>query len=265
MDELRSSQQALIDWYEDPANKRLSWKFMGKKIGKSGSYISRVARGECTPSFEFERDVLAYLYQGRESEVFDYLSRKYPREVTKMASMSAEATKEMSFPRPSFYKVLENRVMYHVYRLADVAKYALEELADIAGPDAPLHAEKLKKDGLIEVKNGVLERTELSRNTLNINFKAAIKSAQHNLGILAHRAEVHDLGGAQFDSSQNKVLGLYENLNEAGLLEAIEWMNSSVSELRARLQDPRYQGDIPTFINTATGRFDHTHGKRERK
>lgn len=262
---IKSSREALVEWYENPSNSRLSWKFLGKKIGKSGSYISRVAKGQCTPSFEFERDLLAYLYQGREIEVLDYLSSRYPREVTTMASLSAEATKKMSFPKPSFYKVLENRVMYHVYRLADAAKFSLKEMTEIAGLDAVLHAEKLKQDGIVEIKDGVVERTEDSRNILNINLKAAIDSAQHNLAILSHRAEVHELGGLKFDSSQNKVLGLYENLNEDGLLEAIDWMNSSISELRARLQHPRYQGDIPTFINTATGRFDHNKSKKENK
>lgn len=258
MEKIESCQKALNDWYAKAHKGGLSWKALGRKVGRTGSYLSRVAKGDYKPSFEFERDLLAYLYEGREGEVFEYLKAKYPKKITTLASLSAEATKKMNFPRPCFYEALQNRLMYHVYRLADAAKYTVSDLTSLVGPDVPLLVGKMEQEGALRVEKGIVSRAEGHRNQLNINLRAAVQAARHNLSILAHRAEVCELGDVPFDTSQNKVLGVYENLNEAGLMEAIDWMNSSISELRARLQDPKFQGDIPAFINTATGRFDHS-------
>lgn len=263
MDRITGVQDALVQWYENRG--RLSWQFLSTKVGRSASYISRVAKGEYKPSFEFERDALAYLYQGREREVLDFLKQKYPKKVTLLASLSDEATKKMSFPKPSFYEIVGNRLMYHIYRLSDAAVFTVSEITRMVGIEAPLLIKRMADIGAVEIQNDVVSRNVEHKNQLNINLKTAIDCSMNNLSILARRAEISELGGEPFNSRENKVLGFYENLNEAGVQEAIQRINSTISELRLHLQDPRFQGDMPTFINTAVGRFDDGKTKRWRE
>lgn len=256
MERIVGVEEALQHWYEQKSPKGLSWQFLGSKVGKSGSYISRVARGECKASFEVERDVLAYIYRGREKEVFAYLEGKYPAQVTRLASLTADLGESLKFPKRSFYEIVTDRLLYHIYRLSDACIYTIGDLNRIVGCDVSLRVRRLEDLGCVEVVGGVVQRSMDADSHVNVNFKATLESFSHNLAILGARLEEDELGGTPFNSAQNKLLGLYECVNEKALLHAIDTINSCISKVRADLNAPGSEGDIPIFINTTIGRFD---------
>lgn len=249
-------EEALLQWYDEKHPQGLSWQFLGNKVGRSGTYISRIARGKCKPSFEVERDILAYIYRGREKEVFAYLEAKYPKKVTRLASLTSDLGEVLKFSKPSFYEVVCDRMLYHIYRLADSSRYTIQEISREIGCDASLRAKRLVELGCVKIRNDIVTRVDETQGQVNINFKATLQAFAHNLAVLGDRMDEAELGGSAFDSTQNKLLGLYETVNEKALYKAIDRVNACISDVRRELTKPESAGDIPIFINTSVGRFD---------
>lgn len=249
--------EALQDWRSRNSQKGLSWGSLGKKVGRSSSYISRIARGLNAPSFEVEKNILLYVYQDEAREIYDYLEEKYPEKVSIINSLRREIGKKMKVAGSELAPIYNDLPLYHAYRLADAGRFSVQEISKITQTDVEGRIEKFRKNGTLTIEKGIVGRAEQSRNLINSSLKIALKAFFNNLRILETRLLGDELSDSEnYDPSQNRLLGIYENLNEQGVKKALDTMGNYVSELREELIKPENQGNIPFFANAFMGRYD---------
>lgn len=257
--------EALQNWRSRNSQKGLSWGSLGKKIGRSSSYISRIARGINAPSFEVEKNILLYVYPGEASAIYDYLADSYPEKVSIINSLRREIGKKMKVAGPELTPIYDDLPLYHAYRLADAGRYSVQEISKITQSDVEGRIEKFRKNGTLTIEKGIVSRTEQGRNLINTSLKVALKAFFNNLRILETRLLGDELSDSEnYDPSQNRLLGIYENLNEKGVKKALDSMGRYVSELREELVRPENQGDIPFFANAIMGRYDYNLDQEKR-
>lgn len=251
--------EALQRWHSQNSSRGLSWGSLGKKVGRSSSYISRLAREMNVPSFEAEKNILLYIYpESEHSDVYDYLETAHPDKVSIINSLRREIGKKMKVAGPELATIYNDLPSYHAYRLADASRYTVEEISKFTQSDVAGRVERYRKSGTLTVKKGIVSRSEEGRNLINSSLKMALRAFFNNLKILESRVLDDEMNDSEtYDSSQNRLLGIYENLNEEGVKKALDLMSNYVSEMRQELIKPEYQGDIPFFSNAFMGRFDY--------
>lgn len=254
--EISSLKDELKKWYEaNCKNGNLAWSNLAKASGLSTSHIRKIAVGEVAkPRFDTARRLCSALFSHNSDATAVYLKEIYPKEAQTWFLGNPER-KEL----PSeVYDISRDALAHRLFYLALTDSAKVSDLENTFGKEkVSQKLSLLEEKELVKVTSeGVLTRAEGTKFSINTSPSSVISSFRQILAIMEEKFLDEVSGIAEIDRSTNRLDYLYLGLNVEGsnLLDA--QLQKNKQELYEILTDPKYKGDIPRFVNIATGRFD---------
>lgn len=258
MDEITSIKEELNKWYELNCNNgNLSWKALGRLAKRDPSYISKLAKGVHKPSYEVEIDLLRAMYQGNVRSVFKYLKKKYPDKTAEIESLMKGDDKSTKFTSHSYRDIVNDRATYRIFRLSSMGTFSPDSLSQTVGAGVSAKIKYLEGLDLVQVIDGNVVRSISNTTITSTSMEDVVAGFKHNLDIVDEKHRRARMGHSDdFDSKKNKLWGIYEGVSEDFQHKLVTDVTKFISEKREEALKDENRGDIPMFLNIATGRLD---------
>lgn len=245
-------------WYdENCSNGNLAWSFLAKKSGVSVSQICKIAKGQVAkPKYETEKSLLEAMHPDNYVDVYEYLLERYPQHNVVLNSLLKKGRKKIP---ASGSDLLKDRLTFRIFKFADTGAHTVADLEREFGKSQVVpRIEALNDADIIDVdSNGVISRSPNYENTVITDVIAVAEEFHHAVEILASKKLVAQNSNVEIDSIFNRMTSIHSSYNEAALTELAADVNQFLNKMYAKYQEDKYKGDIPAFLNLATGRFDN--------
>lgn len=249
--------EELNRWYEKNCKQGdLAWSTLANAANVSVSQLCKIAQGKVArPKYNTVKSILTALYPENNKEVVSYLVEHFPKQEFELKSLTeVDRVSVDQIAR----KILRDRMTFRLFKFADCEFYTAKILENVFGIDVIRpRIEVLVAAGMAEIsENGVLKRTERIKQTSTSEFADVAREFQHVIEILASKKLIASISDHEIDQKFNRLMAFHNSFSA----EAIEEMGAEIRDflnyLFTKYNDKKYRGNIPAFVNVATGRFD---------
>lgn len=249
--------EELNHWYEANCNKGdLAWSYLARKTQVSVSQLCKIAKGQVSrPKYHTVKSILEAIYPNDHSAVYKYLVEHFPKNQIHLTCLTE--SKRSTFEESARH-LLKDRMTFRLFKLAATNRFTVEGLKAEFGSEMILpRLDALSLAGLVEVaENGVVSRTSKHSDTAMTKFADVADEFQHAIEILAAKKLVASVSDHEIDQIFNRLTFFHHSFNQEALEEMSDDITKFVESFIEKYEAEKYRGDIPGFLNIATGRFD---------
>lgn len=244
-------------WYEKNCKQGDSaWSNLAKSASVSVSQLCKIAQGKVArPKYNTVKSILTALYPENNKEVVSYLVEHFPKH--EFALKSIVGVERVSIDQVA-RELFQDEMTFRLFKFASSEAFKVETLENSFGTDMVRpRLEALIDSGIAETNGqGILKRTERHKKTATSNFADQAKEFQHAIEILASKKLIASKSDHEIDQIFNRLMAFHSSFSQ----EAIDEMGGEIRDfldyLFTKYRDEKYRGNIPAFVNVATGRFD---------
>lgn len=255
---ISNMSEELNRWYEENCNQgNLAWSFLAKKSGVSVSQICKIAKGHvASPKYETVKALLEVLYPDDSIAVYEYLLKQYPRHTVALKGFSESKRSKVAVADRHLFRDI---LTFRVFKIADSGAFKVSQLEKEFGvTQIRPRIDALIKANYIEInENGFLVRSPYYEKTVLNEIASIAEEFHHVVDILASKKLVARNSDTEIDEIFNRLTYYHSSFNAEALKEIGKETREFVNYIFTKYKDSKFQGDIPAFINIATGRFDN--------
>lgn len=249
--------EELNRWYEENCKQGdLAWNHLARKSKVSVSQLCKIAQGKVArPKYNTVKSILTALYPENNKEVVSYLVEHFPKQ--EFALKSLTEVDRISVDQAA-RDLFQDRVTFQLFKIADCEVFAVEKLEREFGTDViQPRVEALTDAGIIEIgEGGVLKRTERHKETSTREFADVAKEFQHAIDLMASKKLIASISDHEIDQIFNRLTSFHNSFSSDAIQEMGGEIRDFLDYLFTKYNNEKYRGDIPAFVNVATGRFD---------
>lgn len=254
--EISSLKDELNKWYDDNCkNGNLAWSYLAKKSGVTASNIRKIAKGEVElPRFDTARKLCESMFPDSADTVATYLKEVYPKEAATWFLGNGE---RRELPKERF-DLTRDFYAFLLFKLAMTGSFKISDLEEIHGKSTVgQRLQMLAEAGLAEANSeGKLVRGEESQYTKNSDPRLLADEFRHCTNHLESKLAADSAGVTKVDRESNRFDYLHLGLNDKGSDALNQLLSQFKQEMYKLYTSSEYVGNIPRFVNIATGRFD---------
>lgn len=255
---ISSMADELNSWYEkNCVNGNLAWSFLAKKSGVSVSQICKIAKGYvANPKYQTQKQLLEALYPDNFAGVYEYLLERYPKNEVALKSLLRKNRKKISTVGNELFK---DRLTFRLFKFADCKSYTIPDLEKEFGRSqiAPRIEALLDADYIEVDESGLITRTAKYEATVISDIVSASEEFHHVVDIITSKKIVAQNSDAEIDNIFNRMAALHNSYSKEALVEIAADVSEFLDLVYTKYKDEKYRGNIPVFLNIATGRFDN--------
>lgn len=254
---ISSLPEELNRWYETNCAKGdLAWSYLSKKSHVSVSQLCKIAKGTVSkPKFHTVKAILKALHPDDHAAVHKYLVENYPQHQVSLKVLADVKRLDID---DSSRQLLKDRMTFRIFKLAISEKYTPEQLklefgAEVVEPrlDALILAKIVEIDS-----SGCIRRTESHKETATSDFGDIADEFHHVVEILTSKKLISKISNREIDEIFNGLMFYHETFSPEAIQEMGQDIREFMDKMFKKYSQDRFRGDIPAFLNIASGRFD---------
>lgn len=255
---ISSMADELNRWYEENCNKgNLAWSFLSRKSGVSVSQICKIAKGSvASPKYQTVKSLLEVLYPDDNKSVYEYLVQNFPKHTIRLKEFSEEKRRLVT---EFNHHLFRDCLTFRLFKMAQSSSATVSILEREFGASqiGPRIEALVKADYIVVDEGGRISRSENYKNTMMNEITSIAEEFHHAIEIIVTKKLVARNADTEIDEIFNRLTYYHSTYSSEALEGIAKETQEFVSYLVSKYNKPKYSGEIPAFINIATGRFDN--------
>lgn len=248
----------LNSWYEkNCSNGNLTWSFLSRRSGVSVSQICKIAKGHvASPKYQTVKSLLEALYPDDNAKIYEYLVKHFPKHTIRIKGLSEE---ERSVVSDFNHQLFRDGLTFRLFKIAQSNSVKVSDLEKEFGANQIRpRVDALVNGRYIEVReDGVISRSKNFEKTAASEITTIAEGFHHAVEIVVSKKLVARNTDSEIDEIFNRLTYYHSTFSSEALASIAKETEEFVNYIISKYSSPKFKGDIPAFLNIATGRFDN--------